>query len=72
MGGNRQDKSAFMAQSHKDFRVSPRGLVVWPSKSNLGSWPDGIARPAVAKGAVEIKYRGSLQGNTEYKQFCLD
>ena len=73
----RQAYTAFMSQSHPDFTISSCGLVVQPSEPHLGSSPDGIARcTCCGKGVVEIKcpykYRDSLQGCTEDKQFCLD
>lgn len=73
----KQAYTAFMAQSHQDFRVSSCGLVVRPSEPHLGSSPDGEVRcTCCGKGVVEIKcpykYRSSLQGSTEDKQFCLD
>lgn len=72
-----KEYTAYMAQSHEDFKVSSSGLVVRPCEPHLGSSPDGITTcTCCGKGVVEIKcpykYQYGLQGSEEDKQFCLD
>ena len=73
----RQGYALLMAQTHKDFNISPSGLVVRPSEPHLGSSPGGIITCACCcRGVLEVKcpykYREGLKGSTEDNQFCLD